>query len=508
MRRPKESPMRPITCFKAYDLRGRLGSELDADVARRVGHGFATALGARRVVVGRDGRLSSPGLAAALAEGLAAAGAEVHDLGLAGTEEVYFATAHLGADGGIEVTASHNPADWNGMKFVRAGAAPIDPETLAAIRVAAEAAPEKDAAEAAPGEAAPEKDAAEAAPGKDAPGDATTGGATGDATTGPGGRGGGVVPAGEVRAAYVARVLSFVDPARLPAITVLVNAGNGAAGPTFDAIADALAAGGAPLHFVRIQHEIDGTFPNGVPNPLLPGNRAATAGAVRAHRADMGVAWDGDFDRCFLFDHEGRFIPGEYIVGLLAEIFLEKEPGAAIVHDPRVIWNTQDVVGRAGGRAVAARTGHAFLKAALRETGAVYGGEMSAHHYFRDFMACDSGMIPWLLVAELMGRRGARLADLVAARIEAFPSSGEINFRVEDPGAAIARVEAALAPLGPARDETDGLSLAFADWRLNIRRSNTEPLLRLNLEAKGAAADLDARVAEIAALVGGTRAED
>jgi phosphomannomutase len=456
--------MRPITCFKAYDLRGRLGDELDEDVARRVGRGFADATGARRVVVGRDCRLSSEALAAALAGGLMERGVEVLDLGLCGTEEVYFATSHLGADGGIEVTASHNPADYNGMKFVGRGSAPIDPEGLAAIRAAAEA-----------GSPPPE----------------------------PGGR---ISCAAQTRAAYVDRVLSFVDPALLPAVKVLVNAGNGAAGPTFDAIARALAARGARLSFERILHEPDGRFPHGIPNPLLPGNQAVTGEAVLRAGADLGIAWDGDFDRCFLFDHEGRFVPGEYIVGLLAEAFLAREPGATIVHDPRVVWNTQDVVARAGGRAVASRTGHAFLKAALRRTGAVYGGEMSAHHYFRDFMACDSGMIPWLLVLELMGRRGARLADLVRDRMAAFPSSGEINFRVADPGAAIARIEAAYAPLGPARDETDGLSLAFADWRMNLRRSNTEPLLRLNVEGRGPGVDVAARAAEVAALIGGERA--
>lgn len=458
--------MRPITCFKAYDLRGRLGVDLDEDVALRVGRGFAEATGAGRVVVGRDCRLSSAGLLAALSRGLVERGVEVIDLGLCGTEEVYFATTHFEADGGIEVTASHNPLDWNGMKFVGRGSAPIDTAGLAAIRAAAEA--------------------AEAAA--------------------PPGRRGCVVPGTGARAAYVDRVLSFVDTGRLPAATVLVNAGNGAAGPTFDALAAELARRGAALRFLRVQHEPDGDFPNGVPNPLLPRNQAATAEAVAAAGADMGVAWDGDFDRCFLFDGHGAFVPGEYVVGLLAEVFLEKEPGAAIVHDPRVVWNTQDVVARAGGRAIQARTGHAFLKAALRETGAIYGGEMSAHHYFRDFMACDSGMIPWLLVAELIGRTGTGLAELVAGRRAAFPSSGEINFRVADVDAAIARIESAFAAGAPARDETDGLSLGFADWRFNLRRSNTEPLLRLNVEARGSAVDMAAKVAEIEALIGGERA--
>jgi phosphomannomutase len=373
---------------------------------------------------------------------------------------MYFAVTHFGADGGIEVTASHNPMDYNGMKLVRRGSAPLETATgRAAIQRLAE------------GPALPDL---------------------------PGGR---VTPAEGARAAYVERVLSFVDIAALRPMTILVNAGNGAAGPTFDAIAEALALRGAPLRFVRLHHDPDGRFPNGIPNPLLPENQPVTAEAVLAAGADMGVAWDGDFDRCFLFDEKGRFIPGEYIVGLLAEVFLAKEPGATIIHDPRVIWNTQDVVTRAGGRAVQARTGHAFLKQALRDTGAVYGGEMSAHHYFRDFMACDSGMIPWLLVAELVGRAGKPLSELLSDRIAAFPSSGEINFRLEDPGAAIARVEAAFADQTPARDETDGLSLAFADWRLNLRRSNTEPLLRLNVEGRQGV-NLEARVAALRALIG------
>ncbi|PZQ82975.1 MAG: phosphomannomutase [Ancylobacter novellus] len=450
-----------LTCFKAYDIRGRLGEELNEDIARRIGRAFTEALAARRVVIGRDCRASSESLMAACVEGLIAGGVEVLDLGLCGTEEMYFAVTHFAADGGIEVTASHNPMDYNGMKLVRAGSAPLDTATgLAAIRELAE--------------------------GPQLP-------------TVPGGR---LVPADGARAAYVERVLSFVDMKALRPLTILVNAGNGTAGPTFDAIAEGLAARGAPLTFLRLHHEPDGSFPNGIPNPLLPENQPVTSEAVVAAGADMGVAWDGDFDRCFLFDHTGRFIPGEYIVGLLAEVFLAKEPGAAIVHDPRVVWNTQDVVAHANGRAIQARTGHAFLKQALRDTGAIYGGEMSAHHYFRDFMACDSGMIPWLLVAELMGRTGKSLSELVSDRMAAFPSSGEINFRIADPEAAIARVEAALAPQGPARDETDGLSLAFADWRLNLRKSNTEPLLRLNVESRGnLSPTLEQRVATLTELI-------
>lgn len=451
-----------LTCFKAYDIRGRLGPELNEGIARRIGRAFAEVLGARRVVLGRDCRASSEILAAAAAEGLMEAGVEVFDLGLSGTEEMYFATSHLGADGGITVTASHNPMEWNGMKMVRAGSAPIGAESgLAAIRALAE-----------------------------------------NGAFAPARAGGRITPAGNTRAAYVERVLSFVDLAALKPLRILVNAGNGAAGPTFDALAAELAAKGAPLVFERLHHEPDGRFPNGIPNPLLPENQPVTARAVVAAGADFGVAWDGDFDRCFLFDHTGAFIPGEYVVGLLSEAFLAKEPGAKIVHDPRVIWNTADVVARAGGRAIASRTGHAFLKQALRDTGAVYGGEMSAHHYFRDFMCCDSGMIPWLLVAELISRRGLPLAEILAERRAAFPSSGEINFRVADVAAAVARVEVAFAAAATDRDETDGLSLAFPDWRFNLRASNTEPLLRLNVETRGDAGLVRRMVARIAALIG------
>ncbi|KAF0171580.1 MAG: phosphomannomutase [Rhodobacteraceae bacterium] len=455
--------MTDLSCFKAYDIRGRLGAELNEDVARRVGRAFAEVLGARRVVLGRDCRASSAALAAAVAEGLLAAGVEVQDLGLCGTEEMYFATTALAADGGIEVTASHNPMDYNGMKMVLRGSAPLDAASgLAAIKALAQTA-----------DFAPKV---------------------------PGGR---VVDAQAVRGDYVQRVLSFVDIAALRPMKIVVNAGNGAAGPTFDAIAAALAGAGAPLEFIRMHHAPDGSFPNGIPNPLLPENQPVTAEAVRAAGADMGVAWDGDFDRCFLFDSDGTFVPGEYVVGLLADVFVAKEPGAVIIHDPRVIWNTLDVVARAGGRAVASRTGHAFLKQALRDTGAVYGGEMSAHHYFRDFMACDSGMIPWLLVAELMGRSGQSLAQLLAARRAAFPSSGEINFRVADVGAVVARIEAAYAPRAQARDDLDGLSLDFGDWRFNLRASNTEPLLRLNVESRGRPDLVAQGVAEISERIAG-----
>ena len=434
-----------LTCFKAYDIRGRLGFDLDENIAYRIGAGFAMALDAKTVVLGRDVRASSEELAKSVAQGLIDQGCEVRELGLSGTEEMYFATTHFGADGGICVTASHNPMDYNGMKMVRAGSAPLDAANgLARIKELAEA-------------NAFEKRA--------------TIGKIYDV-------------AEKARATYVERICQFVDISALKPLKILINAGHGTAGPTFDAIAGRLSEIGAPLVFERIFHEPDGTFPQGIPNPLLPENRPATADAVRASGADFGVAWDGDFDRCFFFDHTGAFIDGEYVVGLLAEAFLAKDPGATIIHDPRIIWNTQDLVAKASGRAVQTRTGHAFIKQAMRDENAVYGGEMSAHHYFRDFVHCDSGMIPWLLVAELVSRHSP-LADLVAYRKVAFPSSGEINFKLDDPKAAIARVRAVFEPEAISIDEMDGLGFDMGDWRFNLRSSNTEPVVRLNVEARG-----------------------
>ncbi|WP_319412720.1 phosphomannomutase [uncultured Cohaesibacter sp.] len=436
--------MSDLTCFKAYDIRGRLGVDLDEEIAYRIGRSFARALAARRVVLGRDVRASSEALSASVARGLADEGCEILDLGLSGTEEMYFATSHFEADGGICVTASHNPMDYNGMKMVQAGSAPLGAENgLARIKALAE---------------------------ENVFPDADKAGFVNDV-------------AAEARAAYVERVCSFLDVAALKPLNILVNAGHGAAGPTFDAIAERLAQLGAPLHFTRQFHSPDGSFPQGIPNPLLPENRPATADAVRAAGADFGVAWDGDFDRCFFFDHTGSFIDGEYVVGLLAEAFLEKDPYATIIHDPRVIWNTQELVSQRGGRAVQTRTGHAFIKQAMRDEDAVYGGEMSAHHYFRDFVYCDSGMIPWLLVAELVSRHGA-LADLIADRRDAFPSSGEINFTLDDPIAATARVRAVFTPEARHIDEMDGLGFDLGSWRFSLRSSNTEPVVRLNVEAR------------------------
>lgn len=449
-----------LSAFKTYDIRGRLGAELNENIARRVACAFATVTGARAVALARDCRESSPLLADAVAAGLMSQGVQVLDLGLAGTEEMYFATAHLGAGGGIMVTASHNPAEYNGMKLVGAGAVPLTAEDFARVKALVGEDPKE----------VPE---------------------------------GGRQDVSDTRVAYVAHVCGMVDAARIGPLRLLVNCGNGAAGPTFDAIAMELARRGAQLDVVRLFHDPDGSFPNGIPNPLLEENRPVTAKAVVAAGADLGVAFDGDFDRCFFFDGTGEFVAGEHVVALLAAAFLAREAGTAIVHDPRVIWAVQALVEGGGGRSVLAPTGHVFLKAAMRRTGAVYGGEMSAHHYFRDFMACDSGMIPWLLVAELLGRTGRSLADLVGELRRDFPSSGEINFKVADAKATVARVEAALAPEAGGIDRTDGLSLDFGNWRVNLRSSNTEPLLRLNVEARGDAALVEAGVARVRRLIEG-----
>jgi phosphomannomutase len=446
-----------LRCFKAYDIRGRVPDELNEEIAGRIGRAFVAHTGARRVVVGEDVRLSSPAIAGALSAGLRAGGADVLRIGTGGTEEVYFATAHLGVDGGIMVTASHNPMDYNGMKLVRDGARPISGDTgLDAIRGLAERG---------------------VFPAVARPGTEST---------------------VSTRDAYVRHLLGYVDPAALAPLTVVVNAGNGGAGLVVDALAPHL-----PFRFVRCLHEPDGRFPHGVPNPLLTENRAVTARAVRESGADFGVAWDGDFDRCFLFDEQGGFIEGYYVVGLLAEAILARNPGGRVIHDPRLTWNTIDLVRAAGGTPVLSKTGHAFIKERMRAEDAVYGGEMSAHHYFRDFAYCDSGMIPWLLVAALLSRSGQPLSALVAERIRRFPVSGEINRRVADPGAVLAAVRARYAPGALAVDETDGVSIEFADWRFNLRLSNTEPLIRLNVEARDDADLMAARTAELLALVGG-----
>ncbi|RLB63124.1 MAG: phosphomannomutase [Deltaproteobacteria bacterium] len=428
-----------ISCFKAYDIRGRIPDQLNEDIAYRIGRAFAQFLRPKTVVVGQDVRPTSPALTSALIRGLTEGGADVLDIGLCGTEEVYFATSYAKADGGIMVTASHNPADYNGMKLVREESRPISGDSgLDQIRLLAEQGEYE----------APE-------------------------------RTGTVMPYAH-RAAYISHLLTYIDVSDMRPLKVVVNAGNGCAGPLLDLLEKQL-----PLEIIKICHEPDGTFPNGIPNPLLPENRGITRDAVLEHRAELGVAWDGDFDRCFLFNEKGEFIEGYYIVGLLAEAFLAKQPGAKIIHDPRLTWNTIDIVQQSGGLPIMCKTGHAFIKERMRAEDAVYGGEMSAHHYFRDFAYCDSGMIPWLLVVELMCRQRKQLTELLGERMRKFPASGEINRTLDNPEAAIAAIEAQYAPDAINVDHTDGLSVEYDDWRFNLRMSNTEPVVRLNVESRG-----------------------
>lgn len=445
----------PLPAFKAYDIRGRVPEELNEDLARRIGVALAAQLAPGPVVLGHDVRLTSPALQDALAAGLRGTGREVIDIGLCGTEEVYFQTDHLGAAGGVMVTASHNPMDYNGMKLVKENARPISSDTgLFAISDTVAA----DTSAAQPPRAAQS--------------------------------------AQHDKSAYIQHLLSYVDAGKLRPLKLVVNAGNGGAGAIVDLLAPHL-----PFEFIRICHEPDGSFPNGIPNPLLPENRAATADAVREHGADFGIAWDGDFDRCFFFDHTGRFIEGYYLVGLLAKAILARNPGGKVVHDPRLVWNTVDMVEQAGGVPVQCKSGHAFIKEKMRAEDAVYGGEMSAHHYFREFAYADSGMIPWLLIAQLVSESGRSLADWVEDRMAAYPCSGEINFKVTDAKAAVARVMEHFAAQSPTLDHTDGISADFGDWRFNLRSSNTEPLLRLNVEARGDAALMQARTDDISRLI-------
>jgi len=450
-----------LTCFKAYDIRGELGVNFDATIAYCIGRAVAQNFQAENIVVGYDARETSSELAAAVMRGICDAGANVMSIDLAGTEEMYWAVTEFNACAGIEITASHNPINYNGLKIVKSGSQPLDDkDDFQAIKTLAE-----------------NQTWAENLPK----------GSIKDLSM-------------EARKKYVQRVLSFLNYSNLKSLRIVVNSGNGAAGPTFDAITNELSRMGAPLEFIRVHHDPDHTFPNGIPNPLLPENHAATGDVVKREGADFGVAFDGDFDRCFFFDASGEFVPGEYVVGLLASIFLEKEAGAKIVHDPRVIWNTQDIVSEKSGVAVQSKTGHAFIKQTMRAHEAVYGGEMSAHHYFRDFAYCDSGMIPWLLMAELISTSGKSLGDLVADRFRKFPSSGEQNFTVSDPDKVIATI---LAKYGDTAelDDMDGVSLSFPDWRFNLRKSNTEPLIRLNVEARGEQAGLEQKINDLKKLI-------
>jgi phosphomannomutase/phosphomannomutase/phosphoglucomutase len=446
-----------IDCFKAYDIRGRIPSQLNEDVAYRIGNATAEYLDARKVVLGRDIRLSSESLSAAVARGLMDAGVEVLDFGVGGTEMVYFATGHLNADGGIMVTASHNPADYNGLKLVRQQSRPISGDTgLVDIRRIAE------------------QDARKIA------------------------KKSGRRTSVDIKEAYLQRLLDFIDIDSLQALKIVVNAGNGGAGAVVDWLQERL-----PFRFVKVHHNPDGNFPNGVPNPMLEENRASTITAIRDSGADFGIAWDGDFDRCFFFDENGRFVEGYYIVGLLAESMLASEPGAAIIYDPRLTWNTIKVVEANGGVPVQSKSGHSFIKEVMRDRDALYGGEMSAHHYFRQFYYCDSGMVPWLLVAQLISKRGKALSTMVDSCMEEFPASGEINREVPDTEVAIKTVFERYSENALAVDTLDGVSLEFANWRFNLRASNTEPVIRLNVESRADKPLMQAKTREILSLLDG-----
>jgi phosphomannomutase len=446
-----------LPCFKAYDIRGKVPDELSEDLARNIGRAFAERFAPRRVVVGRDMRTSSPAIAGALTDGFRQAGVDVLDIGLCGTEMVYFGAFHLegeGVDGGVMVTASHNPAGYNGMKLVTKGARPISGDSgLKDI----EALAEKGYAP------APVRGRLEQRP---------------------------------VLDPYIDHLLGYVDPATLKPLKLVGNAGNGCAGIVIDAIERKL-----PFSFTKLYNNPDGTFPHGVPNPLLPENRAPTVDAVKGNGADLGIAWDGDFDRCFFFDHEGGFVEGYYMVGLFAEEMLRNAPGSAIIHDPRLTWNTVEKVAAAGGRAVMSKTGHAFIKERMRKENAVYGGEMSAHHYFRDFAYCDSGMIPWLLLAQQMSRTGKSLKDLVDDMQQRFPASGEINLHLADAKKALAAVKQRWGENAVSIDETDGVSIERAQWRLNVRASNTEPVVRVNVESRGDEALMKRKTDEVLGLL-------
>lgn len=460
-----EETMNTLTCFKAYDIRGQLGSELNEDIAYRIGRAFGEYLKPKKIVVGGDVRLTSEPLKMALAEGLMDAGSDVLDIGLSGTEEIYFATFHLGVDGGIEVTASHNPMNYNGMKLVREDARPISGDTgLRDIQRLAE-----------------ENNFTASDQSKR-----------------------GSYKKISILNEYVDHLMGYIDFKNFTRpLKLVINSGNGAAGHVIDEIEKRFTAANLPIEFITVHHQPDGNFPNGIPNPLLPECRADTAKAVSASGADIGIAFDGDFDRCFLFDENAQFIEGYYIVGLLAEAFLKKEPGAKIIHDPRLTWNTIDIVEKAGGIPVMSKTGHAFIKERMRKEDAIYGGEMSAHHYFREFAYCDSGMIPWLLVAELLCVKNMTLSQLVGDRMKAFPASGEINRKLMNANECIAKIRAIYEPDAINVDVTDGISIEYSDWRFNLRVSNTEPVIRLNTESREAPLLMSNKTNEILELLVG-----
>ncbi|WP_368085291.1 phosphomannomutase CpsG [Vibrio splendidus] len=453
-------PTLDLRCFKNNDIRGTIGSQINEPFAYLLGKAFGeyllsgnakTPSAWHPVVIGRDNRETSSSLQEAITAGLIESGISVIDLGMTGTEEVYFATRHLKAIGGIQITASHNPINYNGMKLVGADASPISKNSgLDKIKRRIKELYQELNADLSVSHLQPNNSAISTS----------------------------------VLAPYVGHLLSYITPSKLSPMKIVVNAGNGVAGHVIDALEKKFKELSAPITFIKVHHTPDGNFPNGIPNPLIIENQIATRNAVLEHSADLGIAWDGDFDRCFFFDEKGNYIEGYYIVGLLAEAFLLKEPNATVLHDMRMTWNTIEVANKLGGKAVAVKAGHALIKEKMRELNAVYGGEMSAHHYFRDFGYCDSGMIPWLLVIELMSKTQQSLHQLTSSSMDRFPSSGEINRRVSDPEQVMAYVLSHYQVDAVEIDHTDGLSMNMGTWRFNLRKSNTEPLIRLNVETK------------------------
>ena len=445
-----------ISCFKAYDVRGRIPSELNEDVAFRIGVGIASYFSARSVVVGYDIRPSSIDILNALTKGINSQGAKVFSIGLCGTEEIYFATNHLNTDAGVMITASHNPADYNGLKIVGNGAKPVSLDTgLGEIKQIAETATSELNIK-------PERETV------------------------------------DIKNEYIEKILEFIDLNSIKPMHIVMNAGNGCAGPIVDMLEKKL-----PITVTKIQNEPDGSFPNGIPNPLLPQNRDITSKAVIDHSADLGIAWDGDFDRCFFFDSSGDFIENYYLIGLLSEQLLKQSPGDSIVHDPRLVWNTIEEVNRFGGVPTISKSGHSFIKEVMRENDSIYGGEMSGHHYFRDFYYSDSGMIPWLLLLENVSACGSSLTELVKDRIDKFPVSGEINRTVRNPEIILERVRDYYFSHDPKIEELDGYSFDFSDWRFNLRMSNTEPLIRLNVESRNNIELMKSKTNEILNLIEG-----
>jgi phosphomannomutase len=424
--------------FKAYDVRGIYGEELDEEGAYAIGRAFVEEVEPKRIAVGRDMRVSSPAMAEAFARGASEAGALVLDLGLVGTEMVYFAVGELGLDGGAMVTASHNPKEYTGMKIVRAGALPIGGESgLLDIR---------------------------------------------DRAMAESGRFEGVTPERveeyDVWPGYVDRVLSFVDVAAIKRLRIVVDAANGMAGAMLPPVLERL-----PVEAVRCFFEPDGTFPNHEPNPLLPENREFIVNKTLEEKADFGVAFDGDADRCFFVDDGGEFVPGDFVTALLAESVLEKDPGAKIIYDLRASWAVPETVERAGGVPLVNRVGHAFIKQRMRDEQAAFGGEVSGHYYFREFSQADSGVVPFLLMLELVSKKGRPLSEIMADFRARYFLTGELNTPVEDVPAKLAELKERFGREG-AISELDGISIDFDDWHMNVRPSNTEPLLRLNLEAR------------------------